>query len=908
MTQPLQPGHNEAESRIREHLDAVRGALEGAGVPARQVGGILDDIRAQIDAVAGTGADATLAGVEAAIAGMDTPGQYAEAFRGEPANPGLPDGQGIAPMISVPNPPGPPMTGRGQFWVLLFGILGPAGVLGFEFLSRFCATNLFDPIPTWSHIVLVALVPVANLLTLAAVRSGRLSHPRLLLFLNGAALSVGFVYSLVFLPLVPIALIALLGGIGFLPLSPFFAFAATLACRAGLKRAWAAGREPGGEPANPGFPAHVVWGASAAFLLLVLANLPMVVTRWGMSLAAGEDPAGRQRGIGLLRTAGSEEEILRACYRNRRGGDGMGPLAWVLPKPPGMDAARTVYYRVTGRPYNSVPLPQSIGWGNWGRFDWTEVDPENRDEAVGSRDRRLSLAGSRLDGIVDAPSGTGYLEWTLTFRNSNTFAREARAIVALPPGGVVSRLTLWVNGEEREAAFARRSHVKKAYEDVVTRTPNRDPVLVTTAGNDRVMLRCFPVPAGGTLKTRIGITLPVNPPVHGYQARLRLPGFLDRNFVIPADTPAPVWIETGANPWVNEATGLAASTDRTRIEGSLRPRLMDEQTTITLGTPPDAGPRTYAGGAGATSATVRQELVERRTPRPQRVVLVLDGSRALASLAGDLARCVHALPRGIQVAAVVSDDSGARELLPLTRLDADAAARLEDAVRTHRFVGGMDNVPALVRGWELAGDSPAAIVIWVHGPQPVVMQPPDALVQRSERATTWPRMLEMQVSPGPDSVLPDWGRVCKVGSVPRDGDPAGDLTTFLRSLDGNTTGLEWKRERVSEAAGPVVAGKTAGHVVRLWANDEVHRLALRPSASQEDKAVQLAAATQLVTPVTGAVVLETREMFDAAGLKPVDPSSVPTIPEPETWALLAVVGAVLAWTLAGRRRTENRGA
>jgi hypothetical protein len=65
--------------------------------------------------------------------------------------------------------------------------------------------------------------------------------------------------------------------------------------------------------------------------------------------------------------------------------------------------------------------------------------------------------------------------------------------VQLPPGGVVSRLTLWVNGEEREAAFAGRSQTRQAYQQVVSR--RRDPVLVTTAGRDRVLVQCFPVPA-----------------------------------------------------------------------------------------------------------------------------------------------------------------------------------------------------------------------------------------------------------------------------------------------------------------------------------------------------------------------------------------------------------------------------
>jgi hypothetical protein len=40
-------------------------------------------------------------------------------------------------------------------------------------------------------------------------------------------------------------------------------------------------------------------------------------------------------------------------------------------------------------------------------------------------------------------------------------------------------------------------------------------------------------------------------------------------------------------------------------------------------------------------------------------------------------------------------------------------------------------------------------------------------------------------------------------------------------------------------------------------------------------------------------VLETQQHFDEAGLTPVSPDSVPTVPEPETWMLIIVVALLL---------------
>ena len=82
------------------------------------------------------------------------------------------------------------------------------------------------------------------------------------------------------------------------------------------------------------------------------------------------------------------------------------------------------------------------------------------------------------------------------------------------------------------------------------------------------------------------------------------------------------------------------------------------------------------------------------------------------------------------------------------------------------------------------------------------------------------------------------------------------------------------------------------HIERLWAKQEVlHLIAQR----EQKKAIALASEHQLVTPVTGAVVLETQEQYDEMGLTPVPFDAVPSIPEPSTWALWCVGFVLMLW-------------
>jgi hypothetical protein len=69
-------------------------------------------------------------------------------------------------------------------------------------------------------------------------------------------------------------------------------------------------------------------------------------------------------------------------------------------------------------------------------------------------------------------------------------------------------------------------------------------------------------------------------------------------------------------------------------------------------------------------------------------------------------------------------------------------------------------------------------------------------------------------------------------------------------------------------------------------------------------AVALATQYRLVTPVSGAVVLESQQQYDESRLTPVSQATVPTIPEPHEWVLALIACAALGWFIWRNRRRQ----
>jgi hypothetical protein len=782
-------------------------------------------------------------------------------------------------------PPAPERKQKSRLFILLAGVILPIFTLGFEASTHVSGESFFDPIPSLAHILLLALVPLANAWVLFELGRRVPRLPRGLGTFNALAIGIAAFHALLYLPLTPFApFMVIFYGFGFLPLTPLLALLAAWRGRALLKRRLAEQGAAG--------PARFWRGIGLAMLALVVVNLPASVTRIGLHMAARSETIERQSGIRWLRAIGDEKLLRQSCYSHSGLSSDLVGMLFNLGDPVQPEEARKIYYQVTGQPFNHLPEPVRKGW----RQSWQDRNLDLGGKSVGNRVDGVSLNHSRIDGSVDADAALGYLEWTMVFHNDSPMQQEGRAQIALPPGAVVSRLTLWIDGEEREAAFGTRNQTRQAYQSVVQ--ARRDPVLVTTAGKDRVMLQLFPIPPrGGEMKVRLGITTPLQLATPAL-ARLQLPALRERNFEIGKALTHGVWLEaekplTASGVWRREQIGEQAY--------ALRGELADEQlgsAASLIDLPRDAQLRTTwsPDAAAGPGVVVTQRLQEHAVSVPRRLALVIDGSQALAPLAGEIAGALDKLPAGIELAVFVASDSGE----PLAGSTSPAVAAKQ--LRRMDFVGGQDNLDVLSKAWDWAAATPDSVLLWIHGPQPVVLGSVEPLLQRNQRAPGQVRFYPLEAVAGPNEVLEALDGFAGMAPEMRGGKLSGELERLFSGWRPGSTEIRALRaeQKYSALAGePLV--KTSDHLVRLWAADRIERLLLKSDEPSRQAATALALKYHLVTPVSGAVVLESAAQYDAAGLKPVDKGSVPTVPEPEEWMLMFVVGLLLLWMLRRHR-------
>jgi hypothetical protein len=264
---------------------------------------------------------------------------------------------------------------------------------------------------------------------------------------------------------------------------------------------------------------------------------------------------------------------------------------------------------------------------------------------------------------------------------------------------------------------------------------------------------------------------------------------------------------------------------------------------------------------------------------PQRIAVVIDGSARMAAYTNAIAGVLCDLPVKSDITVLLAGD----QVSELWRESKGVSPEWLDGAA---FEGGCDNVPALVDAWTFASAEPDSAILWLHATQPVELSGGEELLQKWQRLPDYPLLYDMQFDDGPNTVAALLNGLPAIRRITRMGNGGDDLQRLVDTWNGTQKQLSFKRHE-TETTNTVIDAEADLHLARLWARDMVHELGAARSSEKLDAAIDMAMDYQLVTPVSGAVVLESMEQFRSFGLEPVDPETTPDIiPEPSGCILM----------------------
>ncbi|MBX9690379.1 MAG: hypothetical protein K2X27_26935 [Candidatus Obscuribacterales bacterium] len=754
------------------------------------------------------------------------------------------------------------VEGPSKFEVLMvfLGILGPMACLVIESYLHFCALIYFNPIPTPFFSFLVALVPLSNIFSLSVYKKGSLAVLRYASILNGFAVCVSLLYAIAFLPLAPLGLAFIVAmGIGLLVFAPFFSFCVMLK----MRRKITARMKEFGATALP-------LDICASILLLLCGALGFSE---GLTRACNEqiyrNPANAAKDLLLLRAFGNTNSMLRACYGldERRNFLNIGSYAVSLfggiePRlydyyyynsdPRRSNFKRELFYRATGRSFNSFPRPQ----GNFAEifpfsdddYYWYQGnDQDFAGEIVGGVVKGLKLVQSNIGGQVDPDAAVEHLVWTMKFSKEAYGSRELRTELQLPPGAVISDCWLIVDGKRLDASFQARSQARTQY--VKQANNQQTGLLVATAGPGRVLIQAPAI--NGSLDLCVQIDAPMEIESEN-KALCTLPSLIERNFELACQTEVKL-VQLAKTS--SDVSLLQVKSARSARKFSNAQLFMGPDYVLDgFDAPPfseysrDKNKQAFLSENPYNASTRGAQIIRKSRLKEKPLVVVLDGSASMEKSIKELldglsqivfsdATLVWASDEPILVAEHVRTDSSVWK---------NALARIADSA----CVGGQDNAAALALAFNSVDLKQGSNIVWLHGPQAVEIGKlkMDELWRPLSAKST---LYEYQAAMGPNKLIKSLDKSPSVKSISHVYGLRSDLESVFLQLAGRKDVFEIERKFIAAKTAEQINAPT--FLSQLCANDWI----LQRLGDERENALngKIAQGYHIVTPLTSAIVV-----------------------------------------------------
>lgn len=698
--------------------------------------------------------------------------------------------------------------------------------------ERICMLLIKHPVETLAEIILALCVPVCNFSVWAAICRKDMRFAMRRGLQNGLSIGVSFIFFAV-----SVAAICM-GRVNIYLLQEVHSFAEgfavialTFLCSmaAGLYLTYELRELREFKSAKLRTVIYSAIGVVLAILGFVGSEAKSMYMRIAEHMAfAGNTREEQVNGLKMLRGLNPEQDMRLECADPRTVGL---PGLFI---PINTTTQQQLYFAAFGKPFRDDRSADLSGFSN---------DYLHR-HVVGAMIPELSLVRSGMDGAVNPDSLSSTVSWTFVFKNTAYEDKEARAELSLPPGAVISNVTVWQDGQPVSAAFAASGKAPRS--ENFTPVGHSTPAVVSDLGRGRTLLHCYPVKAQDELKVRITMVMPLKLDM-ATEATLALPRFIDTNFAVNGEHQVRLRSPEALSLKLGSLKETVSPTKERVLMGSLK---NEELSGLGLSVTA-ARKATFGAIAVANPRQANHFIVQTILPKPVKIpnhlIVVLDGSQNVKTDLAAIKQGLAALPSNVTSSLIVASDT-APKLQELQSLSSGLPKLSQGD-----FDGGQDNLQAVVKAASTAGETKDGAVLWIHGPQPTLNKELYVMAPYTQTPSFYELSLDNSVTDG-NEFFKNHREIGPFAAVPRNGTIEHDLKRFVSKWKPN--GVEYVVKLDEHNAVPEKAtlgtAQQAFELSSLSAKEQSQSFIAR---GDYRNATAIAVKHQLVTPVSSAVVI-----------------------------------------------------
>lgn len=422
-------------------------------------------------------------------------------------------------------------------------------------------------------------------------------------------------------------------------------------------------------------------------------------------------------------------------------------------------------------------------------------------------------------------------------------------------------MTLWIDGKPVNATITTTTQARGAYTEVVT--GQRDPALVTYLGKGRVLVQCYPVMPGKETKVSLSMAAPLKLD-SGSKSSLTLPRLVASNFSAGKSHSLRF---NSAEELSLAAAGLKEM--KSLSSSHLYVGEMKEQDQKNTGLSLSASRPMTLGAFAAKDQVGGGYAVEtvKEVPNqvPKNLVVVIDGSSKVKEYRKDLTEMLKRVAKLMPTTVLLADNDQVEGPEPVSV--EKAIKRLNES----SFQGGHDNLPAVVKAAEIAGDQEKPAVLWVHGPQPAFNEE----IYITTPGASKPAYYELALDDGwtnNSQFFKNHRDIGPMNPILRSGNLESDLNRFLDQWQPGGHHYSVQLFKMSERPDcNILTGQEAMNLSTLVAAQTCKQLIADRALLA---AARLAVNYHIVSPLTSGVVLENRSDYQRWGIQQNEPGKL----------------------------------